>query len=133
VFFLGPEKLAAQCPRSRSVALAVQDASAVNEARQREQGCPDIVNMQYTSGTTGFPKGGSANTHSNIANDGFWIGACQIQSARTGCIPVPLFHCFGASGRDGVRQPRSNHGARWRRTVCRPRQEVDPKKRCRPQ
>ncbi len=64
-------------------------------ARQAEVDVNDIVNMQYTSGTTGFPKGVQL-THRNIANDGFWIGACQNFSARDkACIPVPLFHCFG--------------------------------------
>ncbi len=64
-------------------------------ARQNEVDVNDIVNMQYTSGTTGFPKGVQLS-HRNIANDGFWIGACQNFSARDkACIPVPLFHCFG--------------------------------------
>jgi len=77
------------------LALAVQTPRADYEARQREQSCHDIVNMQYTSGTTGFPKGVQLS-HYNIANDGFWIGACQNFSARDRvCIPVPLFHCFG--------------------------------------
>ncbi len=55
----------------------------------------DVVNMQYTSGTTGFPKGVML-THKGIGNNGFWIGENQkLTSADTVCIPVPLFHCFG--------------------------------------
>ncbi|MBR1870355.1 MAG: AMP-binding protein [Kiritimatiellae bacterium] len=63
--------------------------------RQSECKPTDVVNMQYTSGTTGFPKGAML-THRNIINDSHWIGACMsITHADRMCIPVPLFHCFG--------------------------------------
>ncbi len=55
----------------------------------------EVVNMQYTSGTTGFPKGVML-THYNIINDGYAIGECMKFSEKDRlCIPVPLFHCFG--------------------------------------
>ena len=95
VIFLGPEKHRGMYSISEVQALAGQTSAEVYLARQRELTCNDVVNMQYTSGTTGFPKGVML-THWNIANDGFWIGACQNLSARDRvCIPVPLFHCFG--------------------------------------
>lgn len=55
----------------------------------------DAINIQFTSGTTGFPKG-AALTHRNILNNGFFIGrAMQLTPADRMCIPVPLYHCFG--------------------------------------
>ncbi len=65
--------------------------------REIEQSCNqnEVVNMQYTSGTTGFPKGVML-THRNILNNGLGIGDCQNFSNRDiVCLPVPLFHCFG--------------------------------------
>lgn len=55
----------------------------------------DVVNMQYTSGTTGFPKGVML-TSRNIINNGFSIGECMRYTDKERvCLPVPLFHCFG--------------------------------------
>ena len=55
----------------------------------------DIINMQYTSGTTGFPKGVQL-THSNIVKNAFYIGECmKLGPEDRVCIPVPFFHCFG--------------------------------------
>jgi fatty-acyl-CoA synthase len=55
----------------------------------------DVINMQYTSGTTGFPKGVML-TSRNILNNGFFIGERQdFTTADRVCLPVPLFHCFG--------------------------------------
>ena len=55
----------------------------------------DAVNIQFTSGTTGSPKGATL-THHNILNNGFFIGECmRLTPADSLCIPVPLYHCFG--------------------------------------
>ncbi len=55
----------------------------------------DPINIQYTSGTTGFPKGATLSHH-NIVNNGFFVGElCGYTEADRVCLPVPLFHCFG--------------------------------------
>ncbi|HKW08667.1 MAG TPA: AMP-binding protein, partial [Candidatus Dormibacteraeota bacterium] len=55
----------------------------------------DPINIQYTSGTTGFPKGATL-THHNILNNGFFIGETLKYSEQDRvCIPVPFYHCFG--------------------------------------
>lgn len=55
----------------------------------------EVINMQYTSGTTGFPKGVML-THRNILNNGYYIGERQKFNQKDKlCLPVPLFHCFG--------------------------------------
>jgi fatty-acyl-CoA synthase len=57
--------------------------------------CHEIVNMQYTSGTTGFPKGVMLSHH-NIANNGYLTGEhMKFTQADKLCVCVPLFHCFG--------------------------------------
>ena len=55
----------------------------------------DPINIQFTSGTTGFPKGATL-THHNILNNGFFVGeAMRLTPGDRLCIPVPLYHCFG--------------------------------------
>jgi fatty-acyl-CoA synthase len=55
----------------------------------------DPINIQFTSGTTGFPKGATL-THHNILNNGFFVGeAMRLDADDRLCIPVPLYHCFG--------------------------------------
>ena len=70
---------------------------AVDELRKREASLEfdDAINIQYTSGTTGFPKGATLSHH-NILNNGFFIGErLSLTSQDRVCLPVPFYHCFG--------------------------------------
>jgi len=70
---------------------------STSEVHQIEQAVQfdDAVNIQYTSGTTGFPKGVTL-THHNLLNNGFFIGVRLNYTHRDRvCIPVPFYHCFG--------------------------------------
>jgi fatty-acyl-CoA synthase len=63
--------------------------------RMSELDCDEPINIQYTSGTTGFPKGATL-THHNILNNGLLLGAVlRYEPGDRICIPVPLYHCFG--------------------------------------
>ena len=65
------------------------------QAHADELDFDDPINIQYTSGTTGFPKGATL-THHNILNNGYFIGGLLGYTERDRvCIPVPLYHCFG--------------------------------------
>jgi fatty-acyl-CoA synthase len=83
--------------------LAFDDVPALAGAAQRAQLAAivarlrptDPINIQFTSGTTGFPKGATL-THRNILNNGFFVGeAIRLTPQDRLCIPVPLYHCFG--------------------------------------
>jgi fatty-acyl-CoA synthase len=101
------EEVRGDCPELRrvvfmdtddwaSVAQAGETVSAEElAARSAELTADDPINIQYTSGTTGFPKGATLS-HRNILNNGYFVGElCHYTEQDRVCIPVPFYHCFG--------------------------------------
>lgn len=101
------EEVRGKCPALREVVLIgtgswdalVSRAEEVPAERvaQIQSGLhpDDPINIQYTSGTTGFPKGATLS-HRNILNNGFFVGElCRYTEQDRVCIPVPFYHCFG--------------------------------------
>jgi fatty-acyl-CoA synthase len=75
--------------------MAANVSEAQLDQREREVAVDDVINMQYTSGTTGFPKGVMLSSR-NIVNNGYWLGRGLGYSPKDRlCLCVPLFHCFG--------------------------------------
>ena len=95
VVYIGQEKQRGMYNTSELMTLgSLTDDAMLSEAKA-QVGCHDEINMQYTSGTTGFPKGVMLTSH-NILNNGQTIGDCMhFTPADRLLICVPLFHCFG--------------------------------------
>jgi fatty-acyl-CoA synthase len=95
VVYVGQQKHRGMYSMSEILLLGQHTGDAELRAIEASSGPNDVVNMQYTSGTTGFPKGVML-THLNILNNGFGIGESQrLTEKDIVCLPVPLFHCFG--------------------------------------
>jgi fatty-acyl-CoA synthase len=77
----------------------LSDGASVTDAQMDERAATlsfdDAINIQYTSGTTGFPKGATLSHH-NILNNGYFVGETMRYSEQDRiCVPVPFYHCFG--------------------------------------
>ncbi len=95
LIYMGPEKHRGFYSMPELLLLGEHGDDAAYAEARKGLSCDDVINMQYTSGTTGFPKGVML-TSRNILNNGFFIGERQkFTSADRVCLPVPYFHCFG--------------------------------------
>ncbi|WP_326680430.1 AMP-binding protein [Streptomyces sp. NBC_01237] len=96
-------------PSWAELTAAAQSVTAEQLAsREAELSCDDPINIQYTSGTTGFPKGATLSHH-NILNNGYFVGELVAYTEQDRvCLPVPFYHCFGmVMGNLGI----TSHGA----------------------
>jgi len=95
LLFIGDERLPGMLKFSDLYELASQISPEQLAQRSASLNASDVINMQYTSGTTGFPKGVML-THRNIVLNAYHVSGCQNLTERDRlCFPVPLFHCFG--------------------------------------
>jgi len=95
VITLGDSVQAGCIPFAAVAARATQADRAALEKTAADIQMDDPVNIQFTSGTTGLPKGATLSHH-NLLNNGFFVGeATGIEPGSRVCIPVPLYHCFG--------------------------------------
>jgi fatty-acyl-CoA synthase len=95
LIYMGPEKHRGFYNVPELLILGEHGDDAAFAAAKASFANTDTINMQYTSGTTGFPKGVML-THRNILNNGFYIGEKQkFTGDDRVCLPVPFFHCFG--------------------------------------
>ncbi|MDF9830016.1 AMP-binding protein [Parabacteroides sp. PF5-6] len=95
VVYIGQEKYRGMYNTPEILLLGQNISDQTLEEAKKKVSCHDVVNMQYTSGTTGFPKGVML-THHNIANNGYFTGEGMNFTADDKlCCCVPLFHCFG--------------------------------------
>ncbi|MCY9093864.1 AMP-binding protein [Bacillus inaquosorum] len=95
LIYIGEKRLPGMYHWDDTEILAKTVTDAELEARMNSLEKDDVINMQYTSGTTGFPKGVML-THFNVINNAANIAECMaLTSQDRMCIPVPFFHCFG--------------------------------------
>ena len=95
VIRLGSEKMPGMFNWDELMTMGESVSDQELSQQQREQEFDDPINIQYTSGTTGFPKGATLSHH-NILNNGYFVARLQNFTHEDKlCIPVPLYHCFG--------------------------------------
>jgi fatty-acyl-CoA synthase len=95
VFFVGQPCPPDATPYEQLRTMAERVSEHELDQRESAVGVDDVINMQYTSGTTGFPKGVMLSSR-NIVNNGYWIGeGLGYTPSDRLCLCVPLFHCFG--------------------------------------
>ncbi len=95
IVFIGDEKQSGMYNFEDIIKLGEKVPDEEFKKRQDSLDPQDVINMQYTSGTTGFPKGVML-THYNIVNNAYYVGNVMgMTEIDRLCIPVPFFHCFG--------------------------------------
>ncbi len=95
VVFIGREEHPGMFTRRAFAELGDEAPDAQLQLREDSLDIDDVINIQYTSGTTGFPKGVQL-THNNILNNGYHIGQIMALTPEDRvCVPLPFYHCFG--------------------------------------